>query len=927
MDINPNEMIDRAKRLLGTFFTGKTETERIALLAGAFASFVHDPRSGLDTGGSAEQFASACVDHLVQFGCVDGHRHALSCLLTHLRETGFGTHPPSDFVDLPPLLDQGCALPSRDDERTYLQRLIMDCRAKAAKYASLQAVAKRTVAPAARCDLDDPDDIAIVRHLRRRPAPGEQRPIPTTDYPNAIEAIAAVPRAALLGQPGGGKSTTLRRLASEKAAAALDNPDASLPLLVNLGLWVGEKPFAGFLADQLPGIGGAASALARAGRLLLLLDGLNEIPVAQRAAKGPALRRWLQDLGRETSILVCCRSEDYRESLDLGLDTLTLQPLSPRRVREVLIHWCRRSDPEHGEARALRLFWQLAGDPALAGVLDTWLAAGVDEDLFWSAEYIPGYSPNINRKTSATEDALWHRHVRDPRALLRLAANPFMLTMLYRVWIDGGERLPRNRGDLFARFIDALLAREGLIRYDAYSDTEHRDARADLLLDGLASVAWTMQGERHKWDYVLWHDFGVLTVLSRDAVIRLLGEAPPVCGADLLKLAEDATLLEDSDGVRFRHPLLLEVGNGVRFRHQLLQEYFAAVALKQHLVVGGLDVDQLWPRYRWWERSGWEEAAHLLAGLYSDDCTPVIRWLKDMQPEVTAGCVLNSGAAIADPPALHRELHDAWMPRLTNLDTDPRPAARAALGRALGLLNLDDRRDVGLRSDGLPEIDWVEIPGGEFVYQHSEQRTCETFRIARYPVTHRQFQAFLDDPDGYARDRWWRGLTEPDRQPGQASSPITNHPCETVNWFEAVAFCAWLSERLGQRIRLPTEWEWERAARGTEGSIYPWGSEWAEGLANTWESGIGRSTAVGLFPGGCSLEGVHDLVGNVSEWCLNEYYSSDRIALDGIESRVLRGGSWRYDLVVARADYRSSRPPGDRDGHYGFRLLLCSPIR
>jgi formylglycine-generating enzyme required for sulfatase activity len=249
------------------------------------------------------------------------------------------------------------------------------------------------------------------------------------------------------------------------------------------------------------------------------------------------------------------------------------------------------------------------------------------------------------------------------------------------------------------------------------------------------------------------------------------------------------------------------------------------------------------------------------------------------------------------------------------------PEARAAIGRALGRLGIDDRPGVGLLADGLPDINWVDIPGGEFHYQDGERRPCEGFLIARYPVTHAQFQAFLNADDGYAHDRWWRALDQLDRNPGPAYWPIANHPRETVSWFEAMAFCAWLTERLGladtgRAIRLPTEWEWERAARGTDGRAYPWGSDYEAGRANideTWlDAGphhLDRTSPVGIYPRGASPEGVLDLCGNVWEWCLNEYGNPEQTGPGGSVSRVLRGGSWHDDRGYARADDRGSGHP------------------
>jgi len=361
--------------------------------------------------------------------------------------------------------------------------------------------------------------------------------------------------------------------------------------------------------------------------------------------------------------------------------------------------------------------------------------------------------------------------------------------------------------------------------------------------------------------------------------------------------------------------------------------------MRGRLPAGGIDAYWYWPDDRWWQRSGWEEAAVLLAGLYAEDCTPVIRWLEDDQPEVAAQCILESGAEIADRETLLRELHDAWLSRMTDVEREPMPEARAAIGRALGRLELDDRKGVGLGPDGLPDIDWVEIPGGEFLYQEGERRTCAPFRIARYPITHVQFQAFLDADDGYTDDRWWAGFDDPVRQPAEAGWPIANHPRETVSWFEAMAFCTWLGHRLGVAaqdlaIRLPTEWEWERAARGTDGRLYPWGQDYRRGYANIDETfrdagphDLGQTSPVGIYPQGASPNGVLDLAGNVWEWCLNEWSNPDQISRGGSESRVLRGGSWYNYQVYARAVYRHSNLPSYRYDNFGFRVLCGAPIR
>ncbi len=169
--------------------------------------------------------------------------------------------------------------------------------------------------------------------------------------------------------------------------------------------------------------------------------------------------------------------------------------------------------------------------------------------------------------------------------------------MLFMVWVDLGGELPRNRGDLFARFVDALLDREHLLVDDETSSEPRYTPQGERLLTGLTVIAWRMQVERLASGQEA-QDMGVLTVLPRRDALKSLGEA------SLLKKAEDATLLEGSDEIRFRH--------------QLLQEYFTALALRSRIH----DAAALWPSENWWERSGWEESAVRLSGLYAEDCAP-----------------------------------------------------------------------------------------------------------------------------------------------------------------------------------------------------------------------------------------------------------------------------------------------------------------
>ena len=260
------------------------------------------------------------------------------------------------------------------------------------------------------------------------------------------------------------------------------------------------------------------------------------------------------------------------------------------------------------------------------------------------------------------------------------------------------------------------------------------------------------------------------------------------------------------------------------------------------------------------------------------------------------------------------------------------PEERLAIGDELAKLG-DSRPGVGLNENGLPDIDWVEIPGGEYLYgEEKERQIIEPFFIARYPVTNEQYEAFIND-DGYENDRWWQGLSERIRKSVNSNWDQSNRPKEIVNWYEAIAFCRWLSDKLGYNIQLPSEEQWERAARGTDGREYPWGNEYLSGYANVNETlekagphFLQQTLAVGLYPLAVSPEGVLDLAGNVFEWCLNEYDNPKNVSLEGNRARVLCGGSWYYDKDFARSSFRLGYDPIGRNYDFGFRVVCSSPI-
>jgi toxoflavin biosynthesis protein ToxD len=210
--------------------------------------------------------------------------------------------------------------------------------------------------------------------------------------------------------------------------------------------------------------------------------------------------------------------------------------------------------------------------------------------------------------------------------------------------------------------------------------------------------------------------------------------------------------------------------------------------------------------------------------------------------------------------------------------------------------------------------------------------TLPAFAIARAPVTNALYAAFVA-ATGARAPITWRGP--------QPSDALRDHPVVDVSWEEASDFCGWLcaqneewrmknGETGAERssFRLPTEAEWEHAARGADGRAFPWGDEWDDRRANTREGGPGGTTPVGSYPAGASPYGCLDLAGNVWEWTasLDAPYPYD--SSDGREDprapgrRILRGGCYANPHGFARCACRFRLPPTMHNPFLGFRLAL-----
>ena len=265
------------------------------------------------------------------------------------------------------------------------------------------------------------------------------------------------------------------------------------------------------------------------------------------------------------------------------------------------------------------------------------------------------------------------------------------------------------------------------------------------------------------------------------------------------------------------------------------------------------------------------------------------------------------------------------------------------------------------RSSATPiRFDWVTIPAGKFIMGSDKKRDTNAysdetpqhevyvpeFQIARVPVTNAQYKAFVDATGyvttaeekgtalGYVNGKWewvkgadWRHP----RGPKSSIQGKDHHPVTCISWHDAMAFCKWAG------VRLPTEAEWEKAARGTDGRIWPWGNEQPTKEHCNFNRNVDDTTPVGKYPKGASPYGCLDMAGNVWEWTSSRWGGTDwakpgypypydpddgREDLTVDDSRVLRGGSFSDNAASVRCAYRDGCDPDGRDGDRGFRVVL-----
>jgi len=655
--------------------------------------------------------------------------------------------------------------------------------------------------------------------------------------------------------------------------------------------------------------------LCRDGEAILLLDGLDEIPQAGDKQRREQMKSFIASLCLAyPSLRVIVTSRPYAYERDgwgpNGFGRATLEPLSRGRLEEL--------------AKALFAIVESHRD-------------GNGVDGFMQA-------------------------LRDAPLEKGLDSNPLFFTLLAALYLNSNPRgqLPATRAELYRRSVDLLLGRWTRNRASDESVIQRLGIKPEELRPILENLACSVTEQSHPGqDTSL---FGVGTLLE----IAFL--------SDIQNLRDVADYLTQHAGI------LVSPGPGeLAFVHRSFQEHLAACELthrQPQLRTPPVPADRHFPQgllQRALERPDlWENviglaADELLAQGRRDELVRLLvemarPYHNDRSAPQTALLALD----IAKRLALLADELDDYNPRqrlrqlalLALVDYERfEPEQRLIAGQLLGSRpGLDKRPGVGIVETqnfaSLPDIEWVKIPEAdasgqtEFIYQDDERRIEPDFWMARYPITYVQFQTFMDANDGWRNAEWWEGLALNDQdEAGEQAFLFWNHPRERVSWYQAVAFCRWLTAQARAhpellpaemrkaedwRISLPTEWQWEKAARGHDGRRYPWGSDtYQPGYANINEMyenagphNLQTTSAVGMYPHGHSPYGLLDLSGNVWEWCLNEDGNPDNIQESGSETRVLRGGRWCYNHDHAAAVYRNRYGPNNRYLESGFRVAL-----
>ncbi|MCA9951820.1 MAG: SUMF1/EgtB/PvdO family nonheme iron enzyme, partial [Anaerolineales bacterium] len=694
-------------------------------------------------------------------------------------------------------------------------------------YVPLQAVAYRR-------DSSEEDAPLLATHNRR---PQDIR---------LNDLLAVGERLVITGGPGCGKSTVLLHIAwalteawrqAESrafAAAKLHWPSKQklpLPILIPLSeyatyldeLYASEKKpvppdkikLSTFISHhlgmqytdfQLPD--DFFTRLLRAGHpALLLLDGLDEVPNEKRRVEVRGAIEQLADSCSHLRLVVTCRTAAFTGKTTLGKDFAEVQ-VQPLNANEIA-------------ALVEQAYAALYGD-------------GTQEQREKRDDLLDG----ITQLEAERRRRLGDRA--EP-----LVTSPLLVRMLIIVHAKN-RRLPDQRAALYKETVDAIL---------------HPPHPSDRVAFRLAEqIGGSVNEQRALVQYLAFHmhQRGEQQgrEINEDGLEKILQNSTRYA-----PLAQPLIEL-----TRLRGTLLEERNRSYRFIHLSFQEFLAARYFAE--VLRDLDAIAAFLENGPILDSWWREPALLVAGYLSvtqpDMAVTFLQRLagiddnaadrnKNLPAEVQMAAAEVAGTSVLEWQGENEALRSAVADRLAALITDPAQPTKAVLraqaGRTLAQLG-DPREGVGtyFREDGLelPDIRWgAMVSKGSYKFGSKTFEITEPYQLSRYPVTFAQFDCFVQ-ADDFDDPRWWRdmppaekayGTTNKLREISEQTFPYANHPRERVSWYQAMAFCQWLNDKLGDdiQINLPHEDQWEVAARYDDGRLYPWGNDFDAAKANTRE--------------------------------------------------------------------------------------------
>lgn len=785
---------------------------------------------------------------------------------------------------------------------------------------------------------------------------------------SALEAMKQNRWAVLLGEPGSGKSTFVHHLiymlcqhglaANAQSAAQLQAFYAIwgqthcdyLPVRVILrdfDAWLRSKAalpakaqsrdLLDFVAENLKDAAKEAAlvvvqdALAT-GKALLVLDGFDEvINHKQRLYVRDAITALAEDFDPRNRYILTCRTRSYE---------------APKREGQ--------PDVRVGLFKAV---FELArfNDKQIGNFVTAWYAE------LQRAERLDAKAAADKRNSLLPQ--------LQKQEFNRMAGNPLQLTLM--AWVHTEHTLPERRAQLYERATELLLwERESKKREKEGKQVETLERIAQTIADHrkevrkvLAQAAFATHAQITLTDQE--NDREKLADVNESGLVGLLaglkedeqGEPDKAWGQRMV------------DAICQRSGLLARRSDhNLTFPHRTFQEYLAASHLIGERNYDDMVMDLLGPPEG---LAVWREVILLAVGkdLYVDNQTGrerperLARRLHQTGVQkrkldlcVFAAELLYEVGVQTSKTKIDEGLIEQMRHYLQHkmLDKRTKVQDRAKAGNGLG--RIGDPRFYGREGLYLPKDAWlgfVPIPAGPFVMGDDEeedaekpQHTCsvltQDYYMARFAVTVAQWQAYCQHQQINPRD-----LNE-----------VGNHPVVDVSWHEALAYTAWLEKmilsnrilgqsavaallRSGQwRLGLPSEAEWEKAARGTDGRIYPWGNTFDAKRANTDGTKIGTSSSVGLFVDGHSPYGCADMSGNVWEWTRSlwgenvdepdfhypYHLADDRENLNASDQvyRVVRGGSWIYRSRFARVAVRIGDLPANRNDLRGFRVVVVS---